>query len=151
MSARIDGVALHAALDVQREARGMSWRKLAAEAGVSPSLLSRLGNGVGLEADGFAALVQWLGVPPERFMPGFTPAPVDLLIELAMVIGRADLDPADREFLLTITTRTVGYIESKSLKAPSPRADLPPRGGVAHPEPKRDGGLAGSGCVPNLP
>lgn len=45
----------------------------------------------------------------------------------------------------------IGGYAPRPYEAPSPRADLPPRGGVAHPEPKRDGGLAGSGCVPNLP
>lgn len=58
---------LHAALDAARLDRGISWRQLAAEIGVSPSLLSRLGQGLRPDADGFATLVSWLGVPAEEF------------------------------------------------------------------------------------
>lgn len=58
---------LHAALDAARLDLGISWRQLASEIGVSPSLLSRLGQGLRPDADGFATLVSWLGVPAEEF------------------------------------------------------------------------------------
>lgn len=59
--------ALQGALDAARDSRGMSWRQLAKEIGVSPSLLSRLNNGYRPDADGFATLVSWLGLPAETF------------------------------------------------------------------------------------
>src|SRR3954453_19007702 len=65
---RIDVRGLYAALDAERVARGMSWRQLAKEIGVSPSLLSRLGNDLRPDADGFATLVRWLNMPAEQFM-----------------------------------------------------------------------------------
>jgi len=40
---------------------------LAADIGVSPSLLSRLGKGLRPDVDGFATLVSWLGMPAEEF------------------------------------------------------------------------------------
>ena len=41
---KIDVHGLYAALDAERTARDWSWRQLAKEIGVSPSLLSRLGK-----------------------------------------------------------------------------------------------------------
>jgi transcriptional regulator with XRE-family HTH domain len=68
MAGRLDAARLYTALDAEREAQGLSWRQLAAEAGVSASLVSRMGNGHRPDLDGFIALVQWLGMPAETFM-----------------------------------------------------------------------------------
>ena len=65
---KIDVQGLYAALDAERIAHGWSWRQLAKEIGVSPSLLSRLGNELRPDADGFATLVRWLNMPAEQFM-----------------------------------------------------------------------------------
>ena len=40
------------------------------EIGVSPSLLSRLRNGLKPDTDSFATIVRWLGIPAERFFVG---------------------------------------------------------------------------------
>jgi transcriptional regulator with XRE-family HTH domain len=84
---------LYGALDAARQDRGISsWRKLADEIGVSPSTLSRLGQGQRPDADGFATLVSWLGVPAETFFDrdeeptGDAP---DLMPQLAALL-RAD-------------------------------------------------------------
>lgn len=69
---QIDVEALYSALDAQRTARGLSWRQLAKELQVSPSLLSRMANGLRPDADAFITLVQWLGVPAEQFAVGVT-------------------------------------------------------------------------------
>ena len=50
----INTAALYSALDAARQERQLSWRALAGEIGVSPSLLSRLGNGLKPDTDGFA-------------------------------------------------------------------------------------------------
>ena len=68
MTGRMDTRRLYDALDAQRRARDLSWRQLAQQAGVSPSLLSRMGNGQRPDLDGFIALVQWLGAQAEEFM-----------------------------------------------------------------------------------
>lgn len=100
--AQIDLDALYSALDAARDARGLTWRELAAEVGVSPSTLSRLTNGHRPDADGFAAMVTWLGIPAERFIrrQGHEPAhgEPDLLAELAPLLrSRKDLDADDVE------------------------------------------------------
>lgn len=67
---RLDVQALHDALDQQRRTKKLSWRQLAAEAGVSPSTLSRMTQGKRPDVDSFAALVNWLGAPAGAFLRG---------------------------------------------------------------------------------
>jgi transcriptional regulator with XRE-family HTH domain len=65
---RLDVAALHSALDYVRAHRRMSWKTVADEAGLSPSTLSRLGQGHAPDADGLCALIAWLGpLPLSRF------------------------------------------------------------------------------------
>ena len=66
--ATIDVSKLYAALDAKRKARVVSWRQLAADIGVSPSLFFRLGNGLRPDVDAFVTLVRWLGMSADDFM-----------------------------------------------------------------------------------
>ncbi|MBZ5549322.1 MAG: helix-turn-helix domain-containing protein [Acidobacteriia bacterium] len=59
--------ALVAALDSERQAKEISWRQLAAEAGVSPSTLTRMQQGKSPDVNTFSALTTWLNIPAERF------------------------------------------------------------------------------------
>ena len=59
--------ALVAALDSERQARDLSWRQLAAQAGVSPSTLTRMQQGKAPDVNTFSALTAWLDIPAERF------------------------------------------------------------------------------------
>lgn len=59
--ARLDPDALYVALDRQRRKRRMQWRTVAAEASVSPSTLTRIGQGHRPDADGLLRLLLWLG------------------------------------------------------------------------------------------
>src|ERR1700742_1760612 len=102
---RIDVRALYASLDAARIARNMSWRQLAKEIGVSPSMLSRLGNDLRPDADGFATLVRWLNMPAEQFMIEVdgqrdTQTEPDLVTQLAPLLrARQDLDKRDVAYL----------------------------------------------------
>lgn len=58
---RLDPDALYVALDRQRRRRRMQWRAVAAEAGVSASTLTRIGQGKRPDADGLVRLLDWLG------------------------------------------------------------------------------------------
>ncbi len=64
---QIDLDALVGALDSERRAREISWRQLAAEAGVSPSTLTRMQQGKSPDMNTFTALTRWLVIPAERF------------------------------------------------------------------------------------
>jgi transcriptional regulator with XRE-family HTH domain len=65
---RFDAQALYDALDRKRTERGLTWREVAAETGVSAATLTRTKDGGRLEVDGMLAMVTWLGVPVETFV-----------------------------------------------------------------------------------
>ena len=64
----VDISALYAAVDRKRQARGLSWRGLAAELKITPSTFTRMAQGMKPDVDTFATLVQWVGIPQEEFL-----------------------------------------------------------------------------------
>ncbi len=64
---RFDPKALYPALEAERERRGVTWKQVAAETGVSVSTITGTQKGGRMEVDGVLALVGWLGVPVETF------------------------------------------------------------------------------------
>ena len=80
--ARFDKAAFDATLDATRAARGLTWRDVAREAGVSPSTLTRLGQGKNPDVHTFAALVAWSGADAGQFVgrPVETPEPLAVLL-----------------------------------------------------------------------
>lgn len=107
---KIDTAGLQDALDQARIARGLSWRQLAAECGVTPSLLSRLRNGFKPDAEGFMTLVRWLRMPAETFLVEQVESAVqpELAAELAPLLrARADLDEADVAMLQEVIRATL--------------------------------------------
>ncbi len=111
----INTALLHSALDAARQQRQLSWRALAGEIGVSPSLLSRLGNGLKPDTDGFATIVAWLRLPAEQFFDreGADDADdaagePDLMAQLAPLLrARKDLSETDVRYLQQIIGATV--------------------------------------------
>ena len=73
MTENFDTEAFRAALDSQRLAMGMTWKEVAAEAGVSASTLTRMSQGKGPDVDGLAALLRWSGLRAEMFIPAKGP------------------------------------------------------------------------------
>jgi transcriptional regulator with XRE-family HTH domain len=65
----IDIGELAATLRTQRKAVGLSLRELAAETGVPYSTLSRVESGKIPDLNTFRSIVEWLGIPPDRFFP----------------------------------------------------------------------------------
>jgi hypothetical protein len=61
MTVGLDVDELYVALDRQRRTRRMSWRGVAAEAGTSPSTLTRMAYGASPNADALIRLLLWLG------------------------------------------------------------------------------------------
>jgi transcriptional regulator with XRE-family HTH domain len=72
--------ALYAALDAQRQARGLSWQQVAREINalsgrvparpISPSTLTGMRNRAVIEGDGVLQMLRWLQRTPESFIPG---------------------------------------------------------------------------------
>jgi hypothetical protein len=66
-----DVAALYAALDVERQARGLSWAATARAIGsISASTLTGMQTRRVVEGDGVLQVLGWLGRSPESFVPG---------------------------------------------------------------------------------
>ncbi|WP_345962429.1 helix-turn-helix domain-containing protein [Streptomyces sp. BRB040] len=65
---RFDAAAFHAALDRTRQERGLLWKDVAGQAGVSASTLTRLAQGRRPDVDGLAALVSWANLSADDFV-----------------------------------------------------------------------------------
>jgi transcriptional regulator with XRE-family HTH domain len=110
----INTALLHSTLNAARQERQLSWRALAGEIGVSPSLLSRLGNGLKPDTDGFATIVAWLKLPAEQFFErdrvdsAEDAREPDLMAQLAPLLrARKDLSETDIRYLQQVIGATV--------------------------------------------
>ena len=68
---RFNPAALYAALDAQRQERGLSWAQVGAELGIAPATLTRTRLGGRMEVDGMLAMVRWVGRTVESFTFGY--------------------------------------------------------------------------------
>ncbi len=95
--------ALHAALDKAREAKGLSWRQLAKDIGVSASTISRMANDLKPDVTAFAAMTTWLNLPAEAFYTRELDSEADepdLVAQLVPLLrARKDLKAQDVEYL----------------------------------------------------
>jgi transcriptional regulator with XRE-family HTH domain len=82
-----DNEAFFAALNGAREARKLTWKQLAQQAGVSASTLTRMGQGKRPDVDSFAALAAWAGVNPEKFV-GAKKSDAEPLAEISVLLRR---------------------------------------------------------------
>jgi hypothetical protein len=60
--------AFFSALDAERQARRMTWKQVAGEAGISQSTLTRLAQGRRPDVDSLAILVDWAGLKADDFV-----------------------------------------------------------------------------------
>lgn len=63
-----DAAAFYAALDSARVERGLSWKGVANQAGISASTLTRLAQGKRPDVDSLAALLAWSGLSADAFV-----------------------------------------------------------------------------------
>jgi transcriptional regulator with XRE-family HTH domain len=73
MSREMDVSALYGALDSKRSAQNLSWRELATELRLSPSIFTRLARGSRPHFDSYILMIDWLGVSMESFVDGKRP------------------------------------------------------------------------------
>jgi transcriptional regulator with XRE-family HTH domain len=117
----VDVRALYAALDAARKQKGLSWRQLAKEIGVSPSTMTRMGNDQKPEVNAFAAMVRWLNLPAEDFMVhADQPAEQsqreepELVAQLAPLLrARKDLDADDVRYLEELIAAAVRRFDAE--------------------------------------
>jgi transcriptional regulator with XRE-family HTH domain len=98
MGREVNVAALYGALDSRRQARGMSWRELAKELGLSPSVFTRMAQGRRPDLESYIQMAGWLGVSLESFVGGEPPTETKPEETVAAIAGhlRADesLKPA---------------------------------------------------------
>lgn len=88
-----DSAAFYAALDAVRESRGLTWKAVARESGVSASTLTRVGQGRRPDLDSFAALVAWAGLRAADFIESGERA-AEPLAQMSLLIRQdPHLDP----------------------------------------------------------
>lgn len=63
-----DASVFYEALDSARQARGLNWKQVAGESGVSASTLTRMAQGKRPDVDGLAALAAWSGLRADDFV-----------------------------------------------------------------------------------
>ena len=63
-----DSEAFYDALDAERQARQLTWKRVAAESGVSASTLTRMAQGRRPDVNGLAALTSWSGLAADHFV-----------------------------------------------------------------------------------
>jgi transcriptional regulator with XRE-family HTH domain len=103
----VDVTVLHGALDAARAEKGLSWRQLAKEIGVSASTISRMANGLKPDVTAFAAMTTWLRMPAETF---YTSTPrsqeePELVASLVPLLrARRDLTENDVAYLEEVIT-----------------------------------------------
>ena len=68
MENRFDNEAFYAALDAHRQARRLTWKKVAEEANISASTLTRIAQGRRPDVDTLASLCAWSGLNADDFM-----------------------------------------------------------------------------------
>ena len=116
----VDVAALHAALDSTRNTRGLSWRQLAKELGVSPSTISRMANGLRPDVTAFAAMTTWLNMPADDFIVGARKDhdhEPELVAALAPLLrARRDLTETDVKYLEEIIGAAARLFESERAK-----------------------------------
>ncbi len=69
-SERFDGDAFFSAVDAQRQAKKLTWKKVAEQAKVPASTLTRMSQGRRPDIDSLAALCSWAGLAAENFYIG---------------------------------------------------------------------------------
>ena len=69
MKGEFDITGFHAALDAQRAAKGLNWKEVADQSGVSASTLTRMSQGRRPDVDGLALLLAWSGLNASDFLP----------------------------------------------------------------------------------
>jgi transcriptional regulator with XRE-family HTH domain len=98
---RFDAVAFYAALERTRQDRGLLWKNVADQAGVSASTLTRLAQGRRPDVDGLAALVSWAHLSADDFVRRTEePGAPDTLTKVATHLrGDRNLSPEAAEAL----------------------------------------------------
>lgn len=86
MKGQFDNEAFFEALNSHRLAKGLTWKQVAAETGISASTLTRMAQGKRPDVDGLAALLKWSGLKAEDFIEGDSKAVPEPLARITSIL-----------------------------------------------------------------
>jgi transcriptional regulator with XRE-family HTH domain len=82
-----DGNAFYRSLETTVSSRGLSWKQVAAETGVSASTLTRMAQGRKPDAASLAALSAWAGINPSDFVEApYKPARTESITQISALL-----------------------------------------------------------------
>lgn len=100
--------AFHAALDSVRASRGLTWKNIADQSGVSAPTLTRLSQGKRPDVDSLSALIRWSGLTADDYManPRTDVRPEPLAEITSVVYGDSSLSARDQDAMIDIIRAT---------------------------------------------
>lgn len=115
-----DADGFYAALDRTLRARKASWREVSDETGVSPTTLTRMGQGRRPDAASLAALSAWAGINPADYVARQYPQGEAMTLERVSLLFRQDAKLSD-----DARKKLESIVESayNALKDPSPSGE----------------------------
>jgi transcriptional regulator with XRE-family HTH domain len=90
--ADFNSAAFYAALTRVVEARKVTWRQLARETGITPSTLTRMGQGHGVDGAALARLAAWAGLNPAEYVEAYEPD-ASLTAISRLLLTTKEIDP----------------------------------------------------------
>lgn len=113
MKGSFDNEKFYAALDAQRVARGLTWKQVADQSGVSASTLTRMAQGKRPDVDGLAALLTWGGLQADSFMETAPRSEPDPLTQMTLLVrGDRRLTPENKTMLEGVLRAVYGSARS---------------------------------------
>lgn len=88
-----DAEGFFASLDDQRSSRGLTWKQVAEDSGVSASTLTRMAQGRRPDVDSLAALVKWSGLSANDFIGGGDESEPQQISPIANIAAQFRKDP----------------------------------------------------------
>ena len=111
MKGSFDNEKFYAALDAARAARGVTWKQVAVESGVSASTLTRMAQGKRPDVDGLAALLAWSGLDAESFLERSEADEADPLVRLTLLVhGDRRLTPENKSMIEGVLRAVYGSV-----------------------------------------
>jgi len=113
---RFDAQGFYLALDAERSARGLNWKQVAAESGVSASTLTRMAQGRRPDVDGLAALTAWSGLSADDYVVSDRKSPEPTSIAKIATYLRSDKNLSDEAATALADMIKVAYEQMKKLE-----------------------------------
>lgn len=113
---KFDAEGFYAALDSVRQAKGITWKQVAAGADVAASTLTRMGQGKRPDVDGLAALAAWSAIDVSQFYRSdsvFSNEAEPLAQITALLRADKNLDPESTVAIETMVKSAYEHLRTK--------------------------------------